>query len=338
MNIGDKVRMLRAKEQGVVTRLLPGNQVEVEIEDGFRIPIMRSELVLVSPLEAERLMKQAPGIEPQKSVVPTIVSNQGIYLGFVPQNDREVALYLVNNTDWDVPYTILEEKGMLTRGLQSGLLKGKSQTKLNDYYALAKFEDWPTFVVQMLWFRPGTVALRPPLVKRLKARAESFYKNKANVPVLNQSGHLFQLDMDEKAAPEPPAAVNKTQPVPTSSPSKLNPDAIKAEMLASKSDPVGVIVTRPSAVVDLHVEALLPDGPGQRTPAELLELQLQTFEKTLENAIATGMNEITFIHGVGSGSLRSELHRRLGKHPHVKFFEDAQKQKFGYGATKVSIK
>ena len=332
MNIGDKVRMLRAKEQGVVTRLLPGNQVEVEIEDGFRIPIMRSELVLVSPMEAERLLKQAPGIEPQKSVVPTIISNQGIYLAFIPQNDREVALFLVNNTDWDIPYTILEEKGMLTRGLQSGLLRGKSQTKLNDYYLLAKFEDWPTFVVQMLWFRPGNVSLRPPLVKRLKARAETFYKNKANVPVVNQPGHLFQLDTDEKVASgSTPAA--KAQPAPA-----LKPDAIKAEMLTPKSDPIGVAVTRPSAVVDLHVEALLPNGPGKRTPAELLELQLNTFEKTLENAVATGMNEITFIHGVGSGSLRSELHRRLGKHPHVKFFEDAQKQKFGYGATKVSIK
>ncbi len=332
MNIGDKVRMLRAKEQGVVTRLLPGNQVEVEIEDGFRIPIMQSELVLVSPLEAERLLKQAPGIEPQKSAVPTIVSNHGIYLAFVPQNDREVALYLINNTDWDVPYTILEEKGMLTRGLQSGVLKGKSQTKLNDYYALVKFEEWPTFVVQLLWFRAGNIALRPPLVKRLKARAETFYKSKANVPVVNQPGHLFQLDTDEKTMPEP-GTTGKPQSAPV-----LKADVIKTEMLAPKNGPVGVTVSRPSAVVDLHVEALLPNGVEKRTPADLLDLQVKTFEQSLENAIATGMHEITFIHGVGSGALRSELHRRLGKHPHVKFFEDAQKQKFGYGATKVSIK
>jgi dsDNA-specific endonuclease/ATPase MutS2 len=70
----------------------------------------------------------------------------------------------------------------------------------------------------------------------------------------------------------------------------------------------------------------------------LLTLQLHTFEKNLENAIASGMSDITFIHGAGSGALRSELHRRLGQHPNVKFFEDAQKQKFGYGATKVTIK
>ena len=91
-------------------------------------------------------------------------------------------------------------------------------------------------------------------------------------------------------------------------------------------------------MIDLHVEALLPKGQGNRSNAELLELQLTTFEKSLEDAIATGMNEITFIHGVGSGTLRTEIHRRLGRHPHIRFFEDAQKQKFGYGATKVSIK
>lgn len=332
MNIGDKVRLLRAKEQGVVTRILPGNQIEIEIEDGFRIPVLRSELVLVSPMEAERLLKQVPGIEPQKTSMPTIVSNQGLYLAFVPQNDREVSLHLVNNTDWDVPYTIGEERGTQLRGLQSGVLKGKTQTKLNEYYAMAKFEDWPTFLVQTLWFRPGTIALRPPLVKRLKPRAEVFFKSKATVPVVNQPGHLFQLDTDDKSAPAQAADL------PAQSAPALKPEAIKAEMLAPKAETVGITVDRPSAVVDLHTEALLPQGPGKRTSAEILELQLQTFEKSLENAVASGMDEITFIHGVGSGALRNEVHRRLGKHPHVRFFEDAQKQKFGYGATKVSIR
>nr|WP_293833535.1 Smr/MutS family protein [uncultured Arsenicibacter sp.] len=330
MNIGDKIRMLRAKEQGVITRFLSGNQVEIEIEDGFRIPVMRSEIVVVSPMETERLVKPA-GITPQKQVTSSnIVSNNGVYLAFVAQNDREFALHLVNNTDWDLPFAVAEERGSMVNGLHNGILRGKTQVKLNEMYSFSTFDDWPTFLVQVIWSRAGRNAFRAPLVKRVKCRAQTFHTSKSTVPVLNQSGHLYQLDDDKETAP---------QNVQTARPVTVKPEQLKAEMLKPKGEPAASLsFERPSAVIDLHVEALLPKGQGNRSNAELLELQLTTFEKSLEDAIATGMNEITFIHGVGSGTLRTEIHRRLGRHPHIRFFEDAQKQKFGYGATKVSIK
>ena len=349
MNIGDKVRLLRAKEQGVVSRFLPGDMIEIEIEDGFRIPVMRSELVSVSPLESERLLKTTT-YAPQKTAAPAapaILSNQGIYLAFVPVNDREYTLHLINNTDWEFAYALGEESaaptgGIQFRGLHSGLLKPKSQQKMNDLYAHAQFENWPTFVVQGLWFRAGKSSLRPPLIKRFKARATTFFKQKTTLPVLNQPG--FQTQLDEDAAmPGKPGESSSQQQAANSAPAQprmttIRPDELKAEMLKPKSNPTGVSIERPTSVVDLHIEELLPNGPGNRTPADLLKLQLDTFERSLENAVASGMSDVTFIHGIGSGALRSELHRRLGQHPNVKFFEDAQKQKFGYGATKVTIK
>lgn len=340
MNIGDKVRLLRAKGEGIVSRFLPGNMVEIEIEDGFRIPVMRSELVPVSPLEAEKLLRKST-FEPQKPTAPSapsILANQGIYLAFVAVNDREYSLYLVNNTDWDFPYALGEESaaptgGVQFRGLFAGMLKARAHQKMNDLYTHATFENWPTFVVQGLWFRAGKSTLRAPLVKRFKARAATFFKNKTTVPVLNQPGFISQLDA-EGTEPAQPAAPSSNRPRPHT----IRPDELKAEMLKPKNDPDAIAVDRPSSVVDLHTEALLPKGTGNRGPADLLKLQLDTFEKALENAVASGMSEITFIHGVGSGALRTELHKRLGQHAHVRFFEDAQKQKFGYGATKVSLK
>ena len=97
------------------------------------------------------------------------------------------------------------------------------------------------------------------------------------------------------------------------------------------------IVPKPTPTVDLHAEKLTTDILALNA-AEILELQLSTFETQLENAIAHGFADLTFIHGVGHHTLRNELHRRLGKHPQVKFFEDAQKEKFGFGATKVVLK
>lgn len=353
MNIGDKVRLLRAKEQGVVSRFLPGDMIEIEIEDGFRIPVMRSELVPVSPLEAERLLKPT-SYAPQKPTAVSapaasaILANQGIYLAFVPLNDREYSLHLVNNTDWEFPYALGEESagptgGVQFRGVFAGLLKPKSQQKMNDIYRQDQFENWPTFVVQGLWYRAGKISLRPPFLKRFKARASTFFKEKVTIPIVNQPGFQTQLDADTPAPgtlmPSPPSSnriVRDAQPV--AKPKTISAEDLKAEMLRAKSDVDSLSIERPSSVVDLHVEAIFPNGPGNRTPSDLLTVQLHTFERTLENAIASGMSDITFIHGVGSGALKTEIHRRLGQHANVRYFEDAQKEKFGYGATKVTIK
>ncbi|MEZ0484078.1 Smr/MutS family protein [Fibrella aquatica] len=334
MNIGDKVRMIRAKEQGVVVRFLSGNRVEIEIEDGFRIPVMQSELVVVSPMEAERFKPSGQAAEardtfaPQRTATPLgraagqILSNVGLYLAYVPQNDRDIALHVVNNTDWDVLLTVTEERDNKTRGLQSTTLKAKSQLKLNEMHLIERFEQWPTLLFQALYFRPGAgQPPRIPLVKRLKPRAQAFFKSKQNVPVLNQPGHLFQLDDESSNATMNPPA-----------------DSIKAALLEPKAEQGTVTVDKPAAVVDLHIEKLMPGGQTGKSPGDLVDVQLRAFEKNLENAIANGMPDITFIHGVGTGKLRQELHRHLSRHPNVRFFEDAQKQKFGYGATKVTLK
>lgn len=333
MNIGDKVRMIRAKEQGVIVRFLKGNQVEIEIEDGFRIPVMQSEIVVVSPLEAERFKPSGlaaearEAIAPQRAATPLgtsagqVLANTGLYLAYVPQNDRDVALHLVNNTDWDILLTITEERDQKTRGLQSAILKAKTPLKLTELYLMERFEQWPSLLIQALYFRPGAgQPPRVPLVKRLKPKAQAFFKSKQNVPVLNQPGHLFQLDDEtSNAAMTPPA------------------DSIKSALLSPKNEPDTVPIDKPEAVVDLHIEKLLPGGQPGKSPGDLVEVQLRAFEKNLDSAIASGMPDITFIHGVGSGKLRQEIHRMLSRHPHVRFFEDAQKQKFGYGATKVTL-
>jgi hypothetical protein len=332
MNIGDKVRMLRAKEQGIVTRFLPGNQVEIEIEDGFRIPVLRSEIVVVSAMEARRFQAE-PGLEPQKSTKPEIIANAGFYLAFVPLSGhgglKEVDVFVVNNTDWELPFTIGEERETRYIGLHSEVLKARSVTKLMQQYSLSTFENWPTFLIQTLWYRSGSSTLREPLVKRLKCRMQTFQANKGTVPVLNQTGHVFQLDIEETAPEEPVKKVTE-KPV--------DATALRDSLMGLSDKKEAATLVRPSSIIDLHIGKLLPDGFGNRTNAELLEVQLQAFEKNLENAIASGMDDITFIHGVGNGVLRNELHRRLGKYPGVSYFEDAHKEKFGYGATKVKIK
>ena len=48
MHVGDKVRMLHSKGQGVIRKIQNNGIVEVEIEDGFVIPVSLRELVIVA--------------------------------------------------------------------------------------------------------------------------------------------------------------------------------------------------------------------------------------------------------------------------------------------------
>jgi len=88
--------------------------------------------------------------------------------------------------------------------------------------------------------------------------------------------------------------------------------------------------------VDLHIEKLSPD-PDKMTNFEMLTLQLTTFEKYLDLAIAHHQKDMVAIHGVGSGKLRDEIHEILRLKKEVKFFTNRYHPKYGYGATEISF-
>ncbi len=324
MNIGDKVRLVHGREEGIVYRFLAGNLVEIEIEDGFRIPVLRNELVTISPVEAERLLRnEVPRKDtPSPAKARTVFGEKGFYLAFVPVNDRELTVHLINNTDWHLPFVVYKEQEGQVSGLEAGELKPRTSHKLTDLLA-KDFEQWPVFDIQALFFRQGKGGIKPPFQKRIKCRAQSFYKRKLAAPVLGKDAYLYQLDEENGALDSTPAAV-------------ISAAELRESMLSPQPEPERT-PAKPAAVIDLHLEKLTADV-GNLSNTEKLALQTSTFERQLEAAIAAGMNEITFIHGAGHGVLRTELHRRLSKHKNVQYFEDAQKQKFGYGATFVKIK
>lgn len=325
MNIGDKVRLVHSKEEGIITRFLQNDVVEIEIEEGFRLPVLKRELAVVNAAEGQffRGQKGSPTVEKSADPRPAgIKAEKGIFMAFVPLNDREMALHLVNNTDWDLPYALTMPTERHQRGLSGGVMKAKSSVKVLDLL-IKDFDDWGTFVFNCLYYTVGFAPERAPFSKRVKFRANTFFKNKRKAPLLDKDAYLYQLDSDEKEKSDQP----------------LNAQALKEKMFEKNEPdaPLPTKVERPAAVIDLHIEKLTRDFMTLSN-SQMVEIQLKTFEQQLEKAIASGMDEITFIHGVGNGVLRTELHRRMSKHKNVKFFEDAQKEKFGYGATKVKIK
>ena len=337
MNIGDKVRLLKGSEEGVITQFLENNLIEVEIEDGFTIPVLRNEVVVVAKEESNYFQRIQPAREaptpPSRSEPKKTRQTEGIYLAYLQINDQQLSLHLINTTDFAMPYVLGEEANGQFKGLSSGTIEAQSTVKITNL-RVAEFDQWPVLIFQALYYRAGYYTLREPLMRRIKHKAATFFKSKATAPIIDKPSFLFSVD---QVAPSSGGTASGGAPL---GGNPLDPLKLKESMLAPKEDARAkdqLTLSRPPAQVDLHIEELT-DQYDTLNNSEMLSLQLQTFEEKLDQAIATGMDEITFVHGVGSGVLRREIQKRLSKTKNIVHFQDAMREKFGYGATLVRIK
>ena len=319
MNIGDKVRMLHGHEQGIVRKFMGNNLVEIEIEDGFTIPVLKNELVVVAKEEQDHFKKEEviSRKEPAKAAKgKDLIAQEGIYLVFLPINDQRLSLHFINNTDFEVAFSLSLEEGTSQYGLLAGKLNPRESVKVNDW-DLGNFDHWSPIYLQLIYHRPQYFTLKAPLMKKVSFKAASFFKRKKQAPVINKEGYLFQLDEQEVA---------------------FDKEKIKESFFKQKEFPMKDETHSPvQKVVDLHIEEISSDPKGL-SHQEILQLQMETFEKKLDQAIAFGLDEITFIHGIGNGVLRNHIHQKLSKIDNIVYFKDAMKEKFGYGATLVKIK
>tara|TARA_B110000285_G_scaffold208914_1_gene249478 strand:- start:731 stop:1279 length:549 start_codon:yes stop_codon:yes gene_type:complete len=92
----------------------------------------------------------------------------------------------------------------------------------------------------------------------------------------------------------------------------------------------------PPMEVDLHIHQLVPKTRGLDN-FEMLNIQLDTARYKILFAISKKIQRIVFIHGVGEGVLRYELHRLLKEYEGQLKFYDADYQKYGIGATEVYL-
>ena len=61
------------------------------------------------------------------------------------------------------------------------------------------------------------------------------------------------------------------------------------------------------------------------------------FEKWFQLAAEQHLTSIIFIHGIGSGKLRDEIHSLLKSKNAVRYFVNQYDPRFGYGATEVFL-
>jgi hypothetical protein len=88
--------------------------------------------------------------------------------------------------------------------------------------------------------------------------------------------------------------------------------------------------------VDLHIQELVDNSYGMMNH-QIVQAQLDHFDKKLNEAIDKGLKKVIFIHGRGEGKLRVALRQILERYPNCECL-DADYQRYGVGATEVRIK
>lgn len=316
MNIGDRVRMLHSNEEGVISKISSGGRIEIEIEEGFRIPAMKNEIVIISPVEEKYFGKTSSETFDDLGTSNRNISDfdEGIYLAYLPINDREYLPYILNNSGENYLCVINEIFGDNAKTIFSERLSAKTSKKLAPKNP-QDFESWPPLELIFYPINEQISKRERAFERKLKFKASSFFKSKKAIPLIGKNGYLFKIS-------------EQTQEID----SKTFLDAI----LEPKVEDQKPRIPRPDKEIDLHIEELVKDHSFMSN-AEILRLQMDTFDKALNQAIASGMDEITFIHGIGNGVLRKEIHKYLSQLGNIKYFQDKQKSPFGYGATLVRI-
>lgn len=88
--------------------------------------------------------------------------------------------------------------------------------------------------------------------------------------------------------------------------------------------------------VDLHVDELLDTTAGLEAK-DILEYQMKVFRETMDAELKHRGRKIVFIHGKGEGVLRSAILKELKTRYRQCRYQDASFREYGYGATMVTI-
>jgi hypothetical protein len=309
--LGEFVRFVDENREGYITKIFSVEMVGVTGGDDFEIPVMINNLTRVHG-KSKKSGEDQRNIPQQQN---TEFIEKGIFLGVVSDKNKGSVVYfhLVNQTSYQLLITLKTDLKGNFKGEFSGDINPQSETKIYSA-SLPELDIWPTFQLQALYYTTQNKAPIKPVIFDVKFRAKDFAGNKTIIPIIKEQGWLIRIDEPEL---------------------KIDVEKLK-ESFFKPSEEIKT-VEKPAKEIDLHIEKLRTDYHFL-AKNEILEIQMAQFETSLDAAIVHQFESIIFIHGAGNGTLQHHIHKAVSKHPKVKTYKDAQKEKFGYGATEVFLK
>lgn len=361
--VGDIVRFLSSTGGGRIVKI-EGNIAHVEEQDGFETPVLLKELVVVTPAgetaarkdafggtvqtaqrkEAERQSKFVATKMPDAEVAPEVEETAtgdriNLVLGFQPVEIKHLSTttyeaYLVNDSNYFLYFTFLSradgDKGWTTRF--AGIVEPNIQLFLEelDRDQAGRLDR---IAVQYVAFkRDKEFALKAPVAVERPLDVTKFFKLHCFHDNPYFDTPVIAVDIVRDDVPQRPMLIDS---------SSLE-DAMRLKR-REDSRPARQPVRRREShkeeplVVDLHIGELLDNTRGMSN-SEILNYQIDTFRKVMDENLRTPGKKIVFIHGKGEGVLRQALMKELKYRYKGHDVQDASFREYGYGATQVTIR
>ena len=373
MKIGDKVRFLSEVGGGIVRGFQGKDVALVEGDDGFEIPMLVKECVVVQTDEynipirsvGKPKTKAAPeepedGLEAEEEEKeddrpvtwrdPEVKGNDAlnVWLAYVPEDVKTLSstafdAYLVNDSNCFIDYLYLSatEDGQW-RLRSRGTVKPNRKEHLEEF-TKADLNGMERVAVQLLAYKDDrSFGLKSAVSRELDIDVVKFYKLhtfQVN-EFFREPALLYGLVRDDETVSELKPSADELreallQKNAAEALRKKNADTFAREQLRKKQQ------ERQSRnellEVDLHIHALLDDTTGMGN-AEMLNYQLDVFRATLDEYSTQKGKRIVFIHGKGDGVLRRALLDELKRKYKNYTSQDASFREYGYGATMVTIR
>ena len=350
--IGDKVKFLNETGGGVITAILDNKLVKVETEEGFEMPVLSKDLIpdyrereageISASFEQRR---QKAEKEPEATAPPeeALVSDinpwgetkeeEGFYLLFEPHEQQWVLtgnldVLLVNHTPFDILYNLFLERNGKTEGVDYGSVPPESKIVLATI-TRDELEQWLHGIIQIMIHETHPQKVWFPVHATLDIRANRFFKEGSYQPNTLINGKAIISVIALRAALR--EAIENTE----QQKFDAEPEVIKTSVKRETPFIEKYRTAEGEAVVDLHIGEIVDNIAGLDS-RDMFQLQMNHFRKALDSAIAEGYHKVTFIHGVGNGSLKNAIIRELEEFENVEG-SMASITKFGVGALDVSI-
>lgn len=359
MKIGDKVRFLSEVGGGIVKAFKGKDTVLVEDEDGFEIPMLARECVVIdtddynikrkpqAPQKEETPsrggQKQPSSVKREPEDEPVITyrpaeTKEGeilnVLLAYVPQDVKAISstafdAYLVNDSNYYLYYTYLSAEGKSWKVRAAGQIEPNTKLFLEEFEkdALNELEH---VAVQLVAYKEGrNFLLKPAVSVELRIDTVKFYKLHTFTESVYFEEPSLRYDIVKNDVPARQVFAD-AESLQQALMQKKNIDKSKPQPIVKQPQKNGIVE------VDLHINQLLDNTSGMSN-GEMLNYQLDVFRKTLEEYKGKKGQRIVFIHGKGDGVLRNAILKELKAKYKTYTSQDASFREYGFGATMVTI-
>ncbi len=354
LQVGDKVRFLSTVGGGTVKGFLNKQLVIVEDENGFDVPVLVSECVVVEAAGNEKLGQtdtDIPDKEPEKKIektkpVPQIEEANLISettegekittcLVFLPTDAKNMTqtsfeCYFVNDSNYFLFLNYMYRENNSWKSRYNGIVEPNTQIFIEEFDK-TQLNDLEKVCVQFVSFKHNkTYRFKNPVSVELRIDTVKFYKLHSFIDndYFDDNALVYYITRNDVPEREMLVSAGDIQ------------RAMQEKTVSENRPRVQKVVKKeknPIIEVDLHIDQLLDSRSGMDN-AEMLEFQLKKFNDVMQENLKRKGQKIVFIHGKGDGVLKNALLKEIKNKYRSCYYQDASFREYGFGATMVTIK